>query len=79
MTEMAAFNVPKSIQELDSFVTITNMRKLMMITTSFWDNCKLSSNPIFFDKNRRPTLNTPEYKAIINSSRDRRRPSTLVF
>lgn len=79
MTEIASFDIPRWVEELDRFVTMTNLRKLMTITTCSWDNCYQSSYAMFVEQNRRPTLSTSEYKAIINSSRDRRRSSALFF
>ncbi|KAH8549468.1 hypothetical protein BGW37DRAFT_501298 [Umbelopsis sp. PMI_123] len=79
MTEITTLSIPKSIQELDTLVTMTTLTKLMEIGTIFWQNCKQSNDSTFFESNRRPTFASPDFKAIVNSTRDRRRPSRILF
>jgi hypothetical protein len=56
MNEITTLSIPKSIQELDSLVTMTPLTKLMEIGTIFWQNHKQSNDSTFFESNRRPHL-----------------------
>jgi hypothetical protein len=59
--EIAMLPVPTSIEDLSGLTTLSNLAKLVTITTAFWSNCYVSVDAKFIDDNQRPTLRTSEF------------------
>ncbi|KAI8577037.1 hypothetical protein K450DRAFT_302274 [Umbelopsis ramanniana AG] len=78
MTEMATWTLPRSLEELDMFVTASTLRKMMTVQQSYLRNCQRSTCPEDLQENTRPTMSSPRMQEFLGDTRDRRRLSPML-
>lgn len=77
MQELAQFTFPRSLEELVTFVSLKNIRTLMILTDTFWRLCRPARDTHTLQLKRRPTH--PSIYSVIDSSKNRHRFCALRF
>ncbi|KAG1125552.1 hypothetical protein G6F38_013816 [Rhizopus arrhizus] len=76
MQEISRVAFPASLQDLAGFLSLKNIRTLLMVSDVFWRLCK-PVNDDSWESMRRPTHSA--IFSLIHTSKDRRRLCELEF
>jgi hypothetical protein len=79
MTELATWKLPRSLEELDMFVTASTLRKMINVQEAYLLNCQKSSSPDELQKNTRQTMSSPRMQELLSDSKDRHRASPMLW
>ncbi|KAI7848752.1 hypothetical protein BDC45DRAFT_437316, partial [Circinella umbellata] len=69
--------IPRSLEELASFVNLKNILTLLMVAETFWRLCRPLNEEEFWEMKWRPSHST--IYSLIDSTKDRRRFCALRF
>ncbi|KAG0165295.1 hypothetical protein DFQ29_001671, partial [Apophysomyces sp. BC1021] len=75
--EIAHLRFPQSLEDLPSFITLANFKKLLGINDAFWRFCKKSAKPDVVEARYKETLVALD--AVIDTSQDSARSCVLRF
>ena len=76
MAEIAKINALKSVKDLPTFTSSLTAQKSILRAL---ERCKPVENPHYFTDMQRETLDTPHFKSIINTTKEKKRGSFVSF